>query len=136
MMKRICAIVALVLMLCSIVCYAEHTAIDELSLEELLTLRAEINEAIMSITSEADDVLTPGDYYIGIDIPEGKAMLTYIDGNDKYASLWFNTIDNAGGEIVGHIAAGGDHPRVIATLTSGEMLTVQGASVLIKYLDD
>ena len=86
-MKRLVAILLVVLSVFSFTCCAEEIDLTSMTFEELIELRNKIDTRLKAIDPEYDYILTEGNYFVGVDMPEGEVMLYRLsaepDSNDS-----------------------------------------------------
>lgn len=109
-----------------------------MTIDQLLEIRAEIDQVICERKETDGIVITSGDYFSEVDIPVGKIMVTYLSSEKKYASLYIWTVATNGKDriIVGDAAVSKDNPRQIIELEKDQMIRIENASVILTYLND
>ena len=133
-MKRFLIWVVLVLVLFSIPGSADNVDISSMTFEELVELRDYINERLQTLYPDYDYILTSGDYFVGIDIPEGKVMLYRLNTeNDKYDIL--HIYDEKNEEIL-FDGLTDEHPRLKIELVYDSKFEVHRGPIGLKYLND
>nr|DAU44410.1 MAG TPA: hypothetical protein [Caudoviricetes sp.] len=137
-MKRVLRILALVLIFSSFLAYAEKADYDEMSIDQLLEIRDQVDRAICKQKETDGIVITSGDYFSEVDIPTGKIMVTYLSSEKKYASLYIWKVATNGKDrvIVGDVAVSEEYPRGIIELEKDQMIRIENASVILTYLDN
>lgn len=137
-MKRILRSLAIVLIFSSFLAYGEKADYNEMTIDQLLEIRAEIDQVICERKETDGIVITSGDYFSEVDIPVGKIMVTYLNSEKKYASLYIWTVATNGKDriIVGDAAVSKDNPRQIIELEKDQMIRIENASVILTYLND
>ena len=132
-MKRFLIWVVLVLVLFAIPGSADNVDISSMTFEELVGLRSEIDVQLMLLDPEYDVILTDGDYYIGLDIPDGKVMLYRLNLEEKYSTC---DCRDSNDEFITYYALGEEHPRARFTLPEDGMICVNRGPIGLKYLND
>lgn len=137
-MKRLIQALLLIMIFSSFLGAAEKANYDEMTIDQLLEMRSEIDQAICKQKEIDGIVITSGDYFSGVDIPAGKIMVTYLSSEKKYASLYIWNVASNGKDrvIVGDIAVSEEHPRGIIELEDDRMIRIENASVILTYLND
>ena len=99
-MKKIITVVLILSLLLPAAALADLPDISGLSYEELLSLRDEVNLAIMSSDEHQEIILPPGLWAVGKDIPAGRWLVTPLDG--QYMNLWYGDVVNESGTNAGY----------------------------------
>ena len=133
-MKRFFVWFVLVLIFFSIPGSADNVDISSMTFKELVDLRDCINTRLQTLYPDYDYILTSGDYFVGIDIPEGKAMLYRLNTeNDKYDILHMYDEKN---EEIFFDGLSDEHPRLKTELVYDSKLEVRRGPIGLKYLND
>lgn len=85
-MKRFFCVFLLAILL-PVFSFADLPDISNLSYDELLLLRDQVNDAIMNSADHQQIELPPGLWAVGIDFPAGTWLVTPLD--DQYMNLWY-----------------------------------------------
>lgn len=132
MKKLICLIFALLWILTS-AGNCEYD-VNDMNFEELIELRDSINIRLQSLYPDYDYILSAGDYFVGMDIPEGKVMLYRLNyENDKYDILYLYDDNDVEAMFDGLTD---EHPRLKCELNNESRLQVKRGPIGLKYLDD
>lgn len=133
-MKRFFIWFVLVLVFFSIPGSADGIDVSSMTFEELVELRDYVNERLRTLYPDYDYILTAGDYFVGIDVPEGKIMLYRLNTeNDKYDILHIYDEKN---EEIFFDGLSNEHPRLKTELVNDSKLEVHRGPIGIKYLND
>lgn len=132
-MKRFLIWVVLVLVLFSIPGSADNVDISSMTFEELVELRSEIDIQLMLLNPEYDLILDNGDYYVGLDIPEGLVMLYRLNFDDEYNRCFYYDEND---QYIDRAALGEEHPRKRIELPKNGMITIKNGPIGLKYLND
>ena len=89
-MKKIISCFLLLCMLFTVTVSAEEIDLSNLSLEELVSLHAQVDELLAEKSKCKLDVIYQGYYVVGEDIKAGEYLLTRIDDFDE--PFWIITI--------------------------------------------
>lgn len=89
-MKKIISCFLLLCMLFTVTASAEEIDLSNLSLEELISLHAQVDELLSEKSKCKLDVIYQGYYVVGEDIKEGDYLLTRIDDFDE--PFWIITM--------------------------------------------
>ena len=134
-MKRFLFVLAILLLIAAIlpsVSIADGFDLSSMSLEELLTLRNDINDEINKRVIQPSMAIYNGAYIVGVDIKAGRYLFTVeqpvIDGSIDYASMYIITSDD---ELTFLFHAG---ESMILDLVDGMKLEIE--SVLSATLTD
>lgn len=137
-MKRLVAILLVVFSTFLFVCDAEEVDISAMSFEELIELRDKIDVRLKAIDPEYDYILTEGNYFVGIDIPEGEVMLFRLsaesDGDDSINVYY----ENEDGKKTGYSEKlTSKYPRATCMFKDGDEIRLfKGGPIGVKYLQD
>ena len=132
-MKRFLIWIVLVLVLFAIPGSADNVDISSMTFEELVKLRSEIDVQLMLLDPEYDVILTDGDYYIGLDIPDGKVMLYRLNLEEEGSIC---ECRDSNDEYIDYYAVREKHPRVRLELPEDGMITIKRGPIGLKYLND
>lgn len=129
-MRRIVALV-LALLLCfgSTVAFAE-ISLDDLSAEELLALRDQINALLLERGIEKEVVVITGTYIVGEDIPAGTYTITPVSEEE----FGFFNVRDENGDIIFATQYKAKAPIGKLVLSEGQTVEINAcAAVFSKY---
>lgn len=128
-MRKLFALVLVVLMMFCSVATAESIDLTALTFEELIALRQEIDLLIFSSDEYKEVAVPAGDYVVGEDIPAG----TYSLDSEGYGMI--SVYSDASKDIMGmsacHSVGGGETVGKIE-LKDGQVVEIQMASIIFK----
>lgn len=137
-MKRLVAILLVVLSVFSFTCCAEEIDLTSMTFEELIELRNKIDTRLKAIDPEYDYILTEGNYFVGVDMPEGEVMLYRLsaepDSNDSINVYY----ENEDGKQTGYSKRlTSKYPRIKCDFKDGDEIRLfEGGPIGVKYLQD
>lgn len=137
-MKRLVTILLVVLLIFAFTCSAEEIDLTSMTFDELVELRDQIDKQLQALYPEYDYILTEGNYFVGIDIPEGEVMLFRLsvesDGDDSINVYY----ENEDGKKTGYSEMlTSKYPRARCMFKdSDEIRLFKGGPIGVKYLQD
>ena len=134
-MKRVLVILMIFLFVFVGSASASEIDLSTMSFEELVELRDQIDKQLQAVYPEYDYILTQGNYFVGVDLPEGTALLCRMNGDDaEYDKVLFYDENK---ETVGSEATRPKYSRTRCFLEKGQELVLwAGGPIGVKYLQD
>ena len=134
-MKRLVAILLVVLSVFTFTCSAEEIDLTSMTFEELAELRDQIDEQMRANYPEYDYILTEGNYFVGIDMPAGEVMLFRLATSDDI-SCGVNVRDE-NEELIYTKNLIREYPRARCTFEEGyEIRLIWDGPIGVQYLQD
>lgn len=134
-MKRVLVILMIFLFVFVGSATASEIDLESMAFDELVELRDRINQKMRAIYPEYDYVITEGNYFVGIDLPEGEVMLYRMSDDDAdYDNILFYDENK---EMIGDEYTTSRYPRTRCVLEKGQELHLRrGGPIGVKYLQD
>lgn len=134
-MKRVLVILMIFLFVFVGSASASEIDLSTMNFEELVELRDQIDKQLQVVYPEYDYVLTEGNYFVGIDLPEGEVMLYRMSDDDAdYDNILFYDENK---EMIGDESTTSRYPRTRCVLEKGQELHLRrGGPIGVKYLQD
>ena len=130
-MRRLFALVLVfVLMFCS-AATAENIDLSSLTLEELITLRQEIDMLIFGSDAYKNVSVPAGDYVVGVDIPAGIYSLEAANGSYAMISVYADSSKDIMSMGACHSVGGGETVGKIE-FKDGQIVEIQMGSIVFK----
>lgn len=130
-MKRLFAVLLIVLSVFAFMCNAEEIDVSALSFEELVELESQIKQRLMELYPDYDMILDDGEYFVGMDFDPGKVMFYQLNPEGTL----INVADENDNWIDSNSLADWQ-PRLRYTLIKDYKLNVKRGPIGVKYLQD
>lgn len=125
-MKRIFAMLAVVLVLFGSVATAEEIELASLNDEQLVALMERVQEEIVARHIEKTATMRRGSYIAGRDIPAGSYVYTCMASGDDWGNVTVRSEEGAGKQQLWHILSapedGEEAESFFLTLNTGDQL--------------
>ena len=130
-MKRLIAILLVVLFVFAFTCSAEEIDLASMTFDELIELEAQIKQRLMEIYPDYDMILDDGEYFVGIDFDPGKVMFYQLNPEGTL----INVADENDDWIDSNSLADWQ-PRLRYALVDNYKLSIKRGPIGVKYLQD
>ena len=130
-MKRLVAILLVVLSVFSFTCCAEEIDLSAMTFDELVELEMRIKQKMMELYPDYDMILADGEYFVGMDFDPGKVMFYQLNPEGTLINIadendnWIDSDSLADWQ-----------PRLRYTLADDYKLSVKRGPIGVKYLQD
>lgn len=113
---------------------AANVDISDMTFDELLELKNELDMRIRALYPEYDYVLSSGEYFVGIDVEKGNVMLYYLRNDEEVSSYCAGR--DANDDSVWHEYLSVSSPREKCSFEDDQKIIIERGPIGIKYLDD
>lgn len=128
-MRKLLAVVLLVLLAVAPVCVAEID-LSGMSFDELIELQTQVNLALWE-TEEWQEVTVPlGKYIVGKDIPEGEWMVSSQEGHSAYINVYDDDTMKWSRAAIGEALDKGETIKL--TLVNGNCVVIDISPIVFK----
>lgn len=134
-MKRIISVLLIILLALTGSATASEIDLDSMSFDQLLELRGQIDDRLRTMYPLYDYILEEGNYFVGIDLPEGKVLLSRLTIENKGIELM--EIHDENQEILYGAGMTATYSRVRCTLEEGQELILWGHTPIgVQYIQE